>query len=201
MPKLDGTHIQERLRGRLEELREGKEVSPRDLRALLTDEQVATMDAAWAAQQALRKQKRARTKEEEIALGWKSKRDIHIEAYVQAIAEADVGMLDTLENLQHKAQVRQANIYLTSYFAAQDLGKTDDVARNLANNDLTRAALQRINDQIYEFQDPRLKEIWLLEQQILQRARSEMTLDELEQLEIWEAHEKAMRDKANKLRD
>ena len=35
MPKLDGTHIAERLRGRLEELREGKEVAARDLRALL----------------------------------------------------------------------------------------------------------------------------------------------------------------------
>jgi hypothetical protein len=201
MPKLDGTHIAERLRGRIEELREGKEVAARDLRALLTDEQIASMDAAWALQQGLRKERRAKTKEEEVALGWKSKRDIHIEAYEQAIAKADAEMLDTLEELQHKAQVRQANIYLTSYFAAQDLGKADDVARNLANNDLTRAWLQRIDAQIYEFQDPRLREIWLLEQQILQRARSEMTAEEIEQLEMWEAHEKAMRDKANKLRD
>lgn len=35
MPKLDETHIAERLRGRLEELRNGKEVAARDLRALL----------------------------------------------------------------------------------------------------------------------------------------------------------------------
>lgn len=201
MPKLDGTHIADRLRGRLEELREGKQVAARDLRALLTDEQVAEMDAAWAEQQLLRKQKRARTKEEEIALGWKTKREIQIEVYEKAVAEADSGILETLEELQRKAQVRQANIYLTSYFAAQDLGKEDDVARNLANNDLTRAGLQRIDARIYEFQDPRLREIWLLEQKILQRSRSEMTPEEIEQLEMWEAHEKAMQDKANKLRD
>jgi hypothetical protein len=64
MPKLDGTHIAERLKGRLEELQQGKEVAARDLRALLTTEQAVAMDAAWAEQQELRKQKRARTKEE-----------------------------------------------------------------------------------------------------------------------------------------
>ena len=55
MPKLDGTHIFERLSERLEELQQGREVAPRDLRALLTGEQVAVMDEAWAKQQALRK--------------------------------------------------------------------------------------------------------------------------------------------------
>jgi len=109
MPKLDGTQIVERLHGRLEELREGKEVAARDLKALLTSGQVAAMDAAWAEQQELRKQKRARTKEEEAALGWKTKREIQIEAYERAIAEADDGMLDTLEELQRKDQVRQAS--------------------------------------------------------------------------------------------
>jgi hypothetical protein len=46
MPKLDGTHIFERLSERLEDLRQGKEVAARDLRALLTEEQEAAMDAA-----------------------------------------------------------------------------------------------------------------------------------------------------------
>jgi hypothetical protein len=38
MPKLDGTHIASRLCERLDELWQAKEVAPRDLRALLTDE-------------------------------------------------------------------------------------------------------------------------------------------------------------------
>ena len=88
MPKLDGTQIAERLQGRLEELRRGEDVAARDLRALLTTEQQAAMDAAWAEQQVLRKQKRARTKEEEAALGWKTKRDIHIAALDSALREA-----------------------------------------------------------------------------------------------------------------
>jgi HEAT repeat protein len=48
MPKLDGTHIPERLKGRLEEVLQGKEVAARDLRALLSKEQAVAMDVAWA---------------------------------------------------------------------------------------------------------------------------------------------------------
>ena len=150
------------------------------------------MDAAWAEQQLLRKQKRARTKEEEAALGWKTKREIQIEAYEKAIAEADDGMLETLEELQRKAKVRQANIYLTSYFAAKSLEKTDDVARNLANNDLTRAGLKRIDGVESQFTNQREREMWEMEQEILGRLRSEMTPEELEQIELWEEHEKAL---------
>ncbi len=192
MPKLDGIQIFERLRGRLEELREGKEVAARDLRALLTSEQVAAMDAAWAEQQALRKQKRARTKEEEAALGWKTKREIQIEAYERAVADAYDDLEKTMKELEHKANVRQARTYMGSYFDARAAGKPKYVAENLANNDLTRAGLQRIDGQKSQFQNPRDKEVWEMEQKILQQARSEMTPEELEQIELWEEHEKAL---------
>ena len=84
MPKLDGTHLPQRLADRLADLVAGKEVAKRDIEALLNDEQKAAMDAAWQHQQALRKVKRARTKEEVRELGWKTKREIHIEAYENA---------------------------------------------------------------------------------------------------------------------
>ena len=199
MPTLDGTHIAERLNERLEKLRSGEEVAKREIEALLTDEQVAAMNAAWEAQQALRKQKRARTKEEEIALGWKTKREIQIEAYERAVAQADTAMLETLEELQHKASVRQAKIYLDSYFKATKEGKTPDVARNLANNDLTRAGLKRVDGQVVGHQSKRDREVLEMEQQILERIRSEMTPEELEQLELVEEHEKALREKVKKL--
>jgi hypothetical protein len=187
------------LNERLEKLRNGEEVAKREIEALLTDDQVAAMNAAWEAQQALRKQKRARTKEEEIALGWKTKREIQIEAYERAVAQADTAMLETLEELQHKASVRQAKIYSDSYFKATKEGKTPDVARNLANNDLTRAGLKRIDGQVVGHQSKRDREVWEMEQQILGRIRSEMTPEELEQLELVEEHEKALREKGKKL--
>ncbi len=63
MPKLNKIQIADRLIEKLDDLRNGKVIAARDLRALLTDEQIATIDEAWAEQQALRKLKRARTKE------------------------------------------------------------------------------------------------------------------------------------------
>ena len=52
MPKLNGTHWPERLAERLADLKADKEVAARDIKALLTDEQIAEMEAAWAEQQA-----------------------------------------------------------------------------------------------------------------------------------------------------
>lgn len=200
MPKLDGTHLPQRLAERLADLRAGKEVAARDLKALLNNEQIAEMEAAWEEQQLLRKQKRARTKEEEVALGWKTKRDIHIEAYERAVAEADNGMSETMEQLQRDAQVRQARIYLDSYSKAVKDGKSIDVARNLANNDLTRAGLRRLDGQVVGHQNKRDREVWEMEQQILQRARSEITTEELEQVELAEEYEKAVAEKLKKQR-
>ena len=80
MPKLDPFQISSRLHDKLEDLLAGKEVAARDLKVLLSDERLAAMEQAWAEQKALRKKKRARTKEEEAALGWKSKRQIQIDA-------------------------------------------------------------------------------------------------------------------------
>ena len=157
------------------------------------------MDAAWAEQQALRKKKRARTNEEEVAFGWKTKREIHIETYEQALVQADDGMLETFEQLQRDAKVRQARIYMESYSKAIDAGKTEEVAKSLANNDLTRAGLNRIDGQRLVYQSKRDSEVWKMEQQILGRIRSEMTPEELEQIELAEEHEKALRERGKKL--
>jgi hypothetical protein len=197
MPRLDGTHVASRLRERLEELREGKEVAPRDLRALLTEKQQAAMDAAWAEQQALRKKKRARTKEEETALGWRTKRDIHIEAYEAAIAEADDGMVETLEELQRKANVRQARIYMDKHVKALEEGKTPDVAANLANNELTRNGLNRLDGKAAWHHSKRDEEVWEMERQIKERVKANLPPEELEQIELMKQHEKTLRE-ANK---
>jgi len=201
MPKLDGTHLPQRLRERLADLKEGKEVAARDIKALLNDEQIAAMDAAWAEQQALRKVKRARTKEEEKELGWKSKREIHIEAYERALKDANDGVLKEFQRLQKEATKRQMRIYMDTMAEALKDGKDKQTAENLANNALTRAGLNRLDGRKIGTQGltPRDKEIRKMEDAILAKARSEMTPDELEQLELLEEHEKAMREKARKL--
>lgn len=145
MPKLDLTHIAERLQERLTDLKTGKEIAAREIRALLNDEQLTAMDAAWTEQQELRKKKKARTKEEELALGWKTKREIHIEAYENALNEASDLQVDAWKKKLSDAEIRQARIYFESYGKAIDDGKTPDVAKNIANNDLTRAGLKRLD--------------------------------------------------------
>lgn len=200
MPKLDGTHLPGRLAERLADLKAGKEVAARDVRALLSDEQIAEMDAAWAEQQELRKGKRARTKEEEKELGWKTKREIHIEAYERALAAANAGILKEFERLQLEATKRQMRIYMDTVKTARTEGKDRVTARNLANNALTRAGLQRLDGQVVGHMSRRDREVWEMEEQILQRARSQMTPEELEQLELLEEYEKAVKERMRRVR-
>jgi len=189
MPKLDGTHLPQRLAERLADLKADKEVAARDVKALLSDEQIAEMDAAWEEQQALRKVKRARTKEEEKELGWKTKRDIYIETYEKALIEASEDIGDAFEERLRKAEVRAARIYLDTYFAARDEGKEPYQADLAANNELKRAHLARVENQQVMARD---KEVWAMEDAIRAEIRKNMTPEELEQLEMLEEHEKAV---------
>ena len=201
MPKLDGTHLPQRIAERLADLKADKEVAARDIKALLTDEQITEMEAAWAEQQALRKVKRARTKEEEQELGWKTKREIYIEAYEKAFNEASDGVLEELERLQLEATKRQMRIYFETLNEALKEGKEKRVAENLANNALTRAGLRRMDGQKVgtEGLSRRDREIREMEDAILKKAVSEMDEYEREQYELSQEYEKALREKGSKL--
>lgn len=194
MPKLDGTHIADRLQARLEEMQRGEEVAARDLRALLNDEQVAAMDAAWAAQQALRKKKRARTKEEEIAFGWKSKREIHIEALQSALNQARDVELAAWEKRGHNAEVRQGRVFFDELSKQTAAGVEMSTAKMRANNALTRAGLKRLDGAAIGTQglNARDKEIRAMEDAILAKAESELDDFEREQLQLLREHEKAV---------
>lgn len=201
MPKLDGTHLPQRLSERLADLKAGMEVAARDLKALLNDGQIAEMEAAWAEQQLLRKQKRARTKEEEAELGWKTKRDIHIEVYERAVSAANDGVLEEFERLQMEATKRQMRIYYATLDEAIKEGKDKRVAEKLANNALTQAELRRMDGQKIgtEGLTRRDKEIRAMEDAILKKAVSEMDDYEREQYESSQEYEKALREKSKKL--
>ena len=194
MPKLDGTQIADRLQGRLEEMRRGKEVAARDLRALLTAEQQVAMDAAWAEQQELRKKKRARTKEEEVALGWKSKRDIHIDALIAALRKALANELAAWEKRLLDAEVRQGRVFFDELSKQVEDGVDMQTAKTRANNAVTRAGLRRLDGQLIGTQGltPRDREIRAIEDAILQKAESELDDYEREQLELLREHEKAV---------
>lgn len=194
MPKLDGTHIADRLQDRLAKLKSGEEVAARDMKSLLTDEQTAAMDAAWAKQQALRKQKRARDKAEEVALGWKTKRDIHIEALSQALREAELNELAAWRKKMHDADVRQGRVYMDELSKQMDAGVDSATAKTRANNALTRAGLRRLDGAAIGTQGltQRDREIRAMEDAIQQKNESELDDYEREQLELLREHEKAV---------
>jgi len=192
MPKLDGTHIAERLKERIAKLKNGEEVAARDLRALLTDEQTAALEVAKKAQQELKKIKRARTKEEEKALGWKSIREIHIEALEAALKDAEDDELNAWEKRLRDAEIRQARIYFDTLDKEMTAGKELQTAKNKANNDLTRAGLRRMDGQIVGHLSKRDKEISELESALIQQAEAELDDYQKEQLELLKAHNKAV---------
>jgi len=55
MPKLNITHLPERLQKRLEQLERGEALEARDINALLNDEQKHRLKKAWSEQQELLK--------------------------------------------------------------------------------------------------------------------------------------------------
>jgi len=182
MQKLDPFQISSRLHDKLNNLRAGKEVAARDLKVLLSDECIAAIDQAWAEQQALRKKKRARTKEEEAALGWKSKRQIQIESVEAELAMHDSNAEACIE--KDDAEQRGAKILMDAVSNGMREGKTPDQAMNMANNDLTRARLQRADGYVSRRLNSRDQEILELEQSIMRKHESEMDDYGREQLEL-----------------
>ena len=158
MPKLDNTHIADRLRERLADLKSDKEVAAREIKALLNKEQLKAVEAEKAKQKKLKKEKIARTKEQQKEFGYKSIREIYIEAYEKAIDELDeVGAWD---KKLRDAEVRQMSIYMDSISEALKEGKTQEQAKSIANNNLTRAGLARMDGQrVNQYLNKRDKEI------------------------------------------
>lgn len=192
MPELDDTHTSLRLQRRIAQLEAGEEIAKRDIYAVLNEQQQHELDSELAAQKALKVQNRARTEEEKTSLGWKTIRAVRIEALKRALAQAEMHELDALKGKQLDAEVRRSRIYLGAYFEARKLGKAEHVAHTWANNELTRAGLSRMDGRVVGDRSTRDKVVRELEEELRRRARSEMPVHELEQLELLEAHLKAV---------
>ena len=186
MPKLNTEQLMERMQKRIHQLEFGGEVAAKDIKALLNAEQQQQLVDALAAQVELKKNKRARTDAEKQALGWKSIREVRLDVLRAALTAANDGLLEDYERRLKEKEVRQANIYLSEYFAARADGKEQYAAQGAANNALTRAALPRVDGQDVNSMSKRDREVFALEAQLKKHIRSEMTAEELEQLDMLE---------------
>jgi hypothetical protein len=193
MPKLNTEQLMERLARRIHQLELGEEVAAKDIKALLNAEQQQQLKDALAAQVELKKIQRARTDAEKQALGWKSIREVRLEVLRSALNAANDGLLEDYERRLKEKEVRQAKIYLREYSDARKADKSVFAAQGAENNALTRAALPRIDGQAVRSMSKRDIEVFALEAQLKERIRSEMTAEELEQLDMRdgvERHEK-----------
>ena len=196
MPKLNTEQLMERMQKRIHQLELGEEIAAKDIKALLNAEQQQQLADAFAAQAELKKNKRARTDAKKQALGWKSIREVRLDVLRAALNAANDGLLEDYERRLNEKEVRQANIYLSEYFAARAVGKEQYAAQGAANNALTRAALPRVDGQAVRSMSKRDREVFAVEAQLKERIRSEMTAEELEQLDMLEGvkrHEKTPR--------
>jgi hypothetical protein len=191
MPKLNTDVIIQRLQGRIAELEAGEEVANKHIRALLTDAQQQMLDDELAEQVELKKEKRARTEEEKKAIGWKTIREVRLEVLKNALTEANAGLLADFKRRVKAANVRQARIYFDALNKAEKDGKDLQAAKAWANNELTRAGLRRMDGMSVAHQSKRDREVSEMEDALRAQFKSEMSPEELEQLQMVEDLERA----------
>lgn len=185
MPKLNATHIPERLREAIEQLERGEEVEAKKNQSLLNVHQQKALDDAWTEQQVLRKKhKPPKTEEEKQKLGWKDKREVRIEIYKQALSELEEDISNIHLKQLAKEQAQATKAYLKGYF-----GATGEQNKHSAGNIAVRQAGFKPN--LGSARGGRDQEVWSMEEKLLKQFEAEMTKEEREQLELFKDAEKA----------
>jgi hypothetical protein len=187
MPKLDTFQTLERLAKYINSLEAGEDVALRDIKAILNwvgDEYVEWIDEEKERQRELKKKKRARTEQEAKQYGHKSIQEILNEALQRAKTKLQDEILERLDEEQKKATVRQARIYLDAYSEARKQDKSEESARDWANNELTRAGLRRLDGVKVNGMNKRDKQVCEMEDALEEKFYNEMTEYEREQYDM-----------------
>jgi len=191
MPKLNHFQITARLEARLAELESGVEIEARDIKVLLTDKQNELLDRLWDEQQLIRTTHKTKAKAEADGLVWKTKKELRIDVYKQAIAEAKESVLDEILKEQEVSEVRAAKIFMNAFGEALDKDKDGMVAGNIA---LVRNGFKRIDNETRRLGlNQRDREILAMENAIKDRIIRNMSAEELEQYELAQEHEKSIK--------
>jgi hypothetical protein len=137
VPKLNNTLLIDRLQKRIAQLENDEAIEAREINSLLNKDQQAALKAAWSAQQTLRKQHKPPTTDAaKNAVGWKTIKEVRIEALTKALADASRSVLESLRSEMKRREARAAKVFLEAYFEAKDAEKN---AISIANIAVTRA--------------------------------------------------------------
>lgn len=146
MPKLEAEHLIERLKIRIEQLKNKELLAVKDINNLLNETQRQELKNNWSKQQALRKtNKPPKTAKDKEKIGWKTIGEVRLEILNEALVEANEGLLGSFEKRLKNVEVKRAKIYTKTYFNNIKDGVDKITSTSRANNELTRHGLQRIN--------------------------------------------------------
>ena len=146
MPKLEIDQLIQKLQRRIKQLEDGELLEARDINVLLNLKQRQDLESSWSKQQTLRKtHKPSKTEEERIKIGWKTIREVRLEALNKALKEAYSNLPKSFEKKLYNKNIQQAKIYLKTYFNEIEKGTSKTQAVIRANNELKRHGLQKID--------------------------------------------------------
>jgi hypothetical protein len=187
MPKLNATHLPERLKEAIQQLENGIEVEAKKNKTLLSPAQQKELEDAWTKQQTLRKQyKPPKTEQEKKKIGWKDKREVRIEIYKKALTELEEDIFDIHLKQLAKEQAKATKAYLKGYFGAGELQDRDSAGKI----EVQRAGFTVARYRVFTERD---KEVRDLEDALRKRFEAEMTDEEREQQELLKEHEASVK--------
>ena len=191
MPKLNNTHLPERIQEHIKKMERGEEVEAKKDKTLLNEQQQKELKEALAHQQQLKKtHKRPKTQEEKDAIGWKEIREVRLEIYKQALEELNANVVDDIRELQRQREIQAAKIFMEAWSKAGKEGKFGNSAISAGNIALTRAHFGIPQSSMLTKRD---REIRASEEAILKMLESKLSVEEKEQLDLVKEHEKTVK--------
>ena len=191
MPKLNNTHLPERIQEQIAKMERGEEVEAKKDKTLLNEQQQKELKEALAHQQQLKKtHKRPKTQEEKDAIGWKEIRDVRLGIYKQALEELSANVVDDIKELQRQREAKAARVFMDAWSRAGKEGKVGNSALSAGNIALTRAGFGIPQSSMLTKRD---REIRALEEGLLKQFESELSSEQKEQLDLVREQEKVVK--------
>lgn len=191
MPKLNNTHLPERIQEHIAKIERGEEVEAKKDKTLLNEQQQKELKEALAQQQQLKKtHKRPKTQEEKDAIGWKEIREVRLEIYRQALEQLSANVVDDIRELQRQREAKAARVFMEAWSKAGKEGRVGSSAISAGNIALTRAGF---TPQGHFGLTKRDREIKAFEEEFLKQSENELSEEEKEQLDLLREHEKAVK--------
>lgn len=193
MPKLNNTHLPQRIQEHIEKMEHGEEVEAKKDKTLLNAMQQQALKDALEVQKALKKtHKRPKTKEEKDKIGWKEIREVRLEIYKQALNELNQNAVTDIRELQRQREAKGNRVFVGAWSESVKEGKRGASAESAGNIALTRAGFSPKRSVRLSKRD---REIRDLEDALRKQFEAEASDAEKEQLAKLREHEKALEKK------